>query len=84
MDIKKAHEIFNNFNPFPALNDADYIRKATFDREKSLKQRYKDNKFYTKGMDEEAHHIPGYSRFLDSTTNYSKYWLVNGPRRTTQ
>lgn len=84
MDLKKAHQIFNDFNPFPGLQGPDSIKKGIFDREQSLKSRYKDNKFHAKGMDEEAHHILGYSRFLDPTANYSKYWLVNGSRRTTQ
>lgn len=45
------------------------------DREASLKERYKDNKSYVKGMDEEAHHIPGYSRILDPTANLERSWL---------
>lgn len=67
MGLKKAHEIFDELSPIPALRDfsADYIKRAIQDREKTLKERYKDNKSYVKGMDEDAHHIMGYSRVLD-------------------
>lgn len=86
MGLKKTHEIFDELSPIPALKDfsAEYIKKTIYDRERSLKQRYKDNKSYVKGMDEEAHHILGYSRVLDPTISDSKHWLANESRRVNQ
>ena len=32
-----------------------------------MKERYKDNKSYVKGMDVEGHHLMGYSRVVDDS-----------------
>lgn len=74
MGLKKEHEIFDELSPIPALKDftPEYIDRAIKEREKSLKERYKDNKSYVKGMDEEGHHILGYSRVRDQRPIYGQ------------
>lgn len=69
-------------SPIPALKDfhnAD-IKKSIQDRDQTLKDRYKDNKSYVKGMDEEGHHILGYSRNMSSNSK-SPTWLANSQKR---
>jgi hypothetical protein len=51
------------------------IKKALKDRDQTLKDRYKDNKSYVKGMDDEGHHILGYSKKSDHSK--SPGWLSN-------
>jgi formamidopyrimidine-DNA glycosylase len=53
LNLKKPHEIFDELSPIPALKEftPSYIEKALKSREKTLKERYKDNKSYVKGMD---------------------------------
>lgn len=54
LGLKKEHEIFDELSPIPALKDfqENEIKKALKDRDQTLKDRYKDNKSYVKGMDE--------------------------------
>jgi hypothetical protein len=82
MGLRKTHEIFNELNAIPSLNGfSNGQRKGIHDRSKTLKERYKDNKSYVRGMDEQAHHILGYSRLLDPTLSNSELWAPNGSRR---
>lgn len=82
LGLKKEHEIFDELSPIPALKDftADYIEKAIKERDRTLKERYKDNKSYVKGMDDSGHHIMGYSRHMDSSVE-KKNWLYGSNRR---
>ena len=83
MGLKKEHEIFDELSPIPALKDftSEYIQKALRERERTLKERYKDKKSYMRGMEEEAHHILGYSRVTDTEANGSKSRWLNGSHR---
>lgn len=87
MGLKKQHQIFDELSPIPALKDftPEYIDRAIKEREKSLKERYKDNKSYVKGMDEEGHHILGYSRVRDSRPIYGQQnkfsWLSGSDKK---
>jgi hypothetical protein len=64
-------------SPIPALKDLQSSdkKKIVKDRDQTLKDRYKDNKSYVKGMDEEGHHILGYSKYRESSK--SPGWLSN-------
>lgn len=79
LGLKKEHEIFDELSPIPALKDfhENEVNFSVKDRNSTLKERYKDNKSYVKGMDEEGHHMLGYSRQLDNSLGNSQSWLSN-------
>jgi hypothetical protein len=76
LGLKREHEIFDELSPIPALKESQQaeIKRSVRDRDQTLKDRYKDNKSYVRGMDEEGHHILGYSKKSDSK---SPEWLTN-------
>jgi hypothetical protein len=67
-------------SPIPALKEfqPNAIKQSAKDRDQNLKDRYKDNKSYSKGMDEEGHHIVGYSKKSDHSK--SPGWLTNSQK----
>ncbi len=77
LGLKKEHEIFDELSPIPALKESQEadLKRLIKDRDQTLKDRYKDNKSYVKGMDEEGHHILGYSKYRESSR--SPGWLSN-------
>ena len=50
LGLKKAHDIFDQLSPIPALKD-NQEKKVVKDRDATLKERYRDNKSYVQGMD---------------------------------
>ena len=42
---------------------------------------YRDNKSYVRGMDDDGHHVMGYSRVMDAEVNGSKSRWLNGSHR---
>lgn len=53
LGLKREHEIFDELSPIPALKESQQaeIKRAVKDRDQTLKDRYKDNKSYVRGMD---------------------------------
>ena len=74
LGLKKEHEIFDQLSPIPALKEGQE-KKLIKDRDATLKERYKDNKSYVPGMDEEGHHVLGYSKRTDRSR--SPGWMSN-------
>ena len=78
LGLKKEHEIFDELSPIPALKD--YHEKemslSVKDRERTLKERYKDNKSYVRGMDLEGHHLIGYSRVVEDSHVKAPSWIT--------
>jgi hypothetical protein len=50
LGLRKEHEIFDELSPIPALREGE--GRKVKDRDSTLRDRYKDNKSYVKGMDE--------------------------------